>query len=184
VSVDGCRGHSGGGDAQASITASVPGSRRGLNLQRASKPKTLGVIWGVVTISSRGRQQLRQQHGHIAAVSGELQRRGRPGRRRQRTALSCRNRVEDRGAAGVAVRRRGTASEALAHRLLTDGAHTPGRPSTRRLQGCRSGAQRWTRLYVVGQAGRVQIPASRTHRASTLDWLRASPDRPRNTQPR
>jgi hypothetical protein len=46
-----------------------------------------------------------------------------------------------------------------AHSLLTDGAHTPGRPSTRRWQACRSGAQRWTRLYVVGQAGRVQIPA-------------------------
>jgi hypothetical protein len=29
-----------------------------------------------------------------------------------------------------------------------------------------------------------QIPASRTLRAAILDWLRASPDRPRNTEPR
>jgi hypothetical protein len=56
---------------------------------------------------------------------------------------------------------------AAAHSLL--GAHTPGRPSTRRWQGCRSGAQRWTRLYVVGRAGRVRIPASRP----TLPWVGA-----------
>jgi len=47
-----------------------------------------------------------------------------------------------------------------AHRLLTDGVHTPGRCSTRNWQACRSGAQRWTRLYLVGWAGGVQIPAS------------------------
>jgi hypothetical protein len=46
-----------------------------------------------------------------------------------------------------------------AHSLLTDGAHTPGRLRTRPWQVRRSGAQWWTRLYGVGWAGGVQIPA-------------------------
>jgi hypothetical protein len=54
--------------------------------------------------------------------------------------------------------------DCAAHSLLTHGAHTPGRPSTRTWQACRSGAQGWMRLYVVGWAGRVQIPASRPSR--------------------
>jgi len=49
--------------------------------------------------------------------------------------------------------------DCAAHSLLTDGAHTPGRPSTRTWQACRSGAQRRTRLYLMGQVRRVQIPA-------------------------
>jgi hypothetical protein len=47
-----------------------------------------------------------------------------------------------------------------AHRLLTNGAHTPGRCSTRPWQRCRSGAQRRTHLDCPGRDGGVQIPAS------------------------
>jgi hypothetical protein len=55
------------------------------------------------------------------------------------------------------------------HGLLIHGAHTPGRRSTRTWQACRSGAQGWTHLYVVGWADRVQIPASRPQ-GSLMTW--------------
>ena len=67
MAVDGCTGHGRGGEGRSNPSPlSVPGARRGRT--SASLEAGARVIWGVVTIAGYGRQQLRLQHGRIAAT--------------------------------------------------------------------------------------------------------------------